>query len=624
MSGATLTADIDVGGTFTDGFFSRDGEPAHGKVLTTPHDLTECIVACLREGAERFDLDPGAFLRECSVVRLSTTLGTNTIIERRGPRIGAILSAGAERGFYGEGEAVALGMLVDPEMVVGIAAGAGVEPDAEEVLAAVRGLLDRGARTIVVSLAGAAGDPGTERAVRALVRERYPTHYLRSIPLQLSHEVSVADDDHARTNTALVNAYIHGDLARGLYRAEDEIRQGGLRRPLLVVHAGGGSARVAKTIAVQTLNSGPAAAVQGTAVMAELLAYPHVMVADIGGTSLDLALVEGRMPATVQRPTVVGLEMALPVIETSSIGAGGGSIADVDEDGLLTVGPRSAGANPGPACYGKGGMAPTVTDANLVLGFLDEERPLAGRIQLDRGRADKAFERKVGRKLDLDVEDAAARVRARIDRTMGEELRARIDAAGLDPADVTLFATGGGGPLHGCAIAAVAGIGTVVGFRFGSVFSAYGSSTTDVVHRYAERIGAGSVSGAAAEEALAELRRRAAVDMRGEGFGAEDFTVEESRGESEVSVLASASVPHWRAVAEAVIEHRPEPPRSRQVRWSVDGGKLDTAAFDLADLSAGATVAGPALLDAGDSSFAVAPGWSARIDAYGNVVMEAG
>jgi N-methylhydantoinase A len=615
MSRATLTADIDVGGTFTDGFFSRDGEPAHGKVLTTPHDLTECIVACLREGAERFDLDPGAFLRECSVVRLSTTLGTNTIIERRGPRIGAILTAGAERGFYGEGEAAALGMLVDPEMVVGIAAGAGVEPDAEEVLAAVRGLLDRGARTIVVSLAGAAVDPGAERAVRALVRERYPTHYLRSIPLQLSHEVSVADDDHARTNTALVNAYIHGDLARGLYRAEDEIRQGGLRRPLLVVHAGGGSARVAKTIAVQTLNSGPAAAVQGTAVMAELLAYPHVVVADIGGTSLDLALVEGRMPATVQRPTVVGLEMALPVIETSSIGAGGGSIADVDEDGRLTVGPRSAGANPGPACYGKGGMAPTVTDANLVLGFLDAERPLAGRIQLDRGRADKAFERKIGRKLDLGVEDAAARVRARIDRTMGEELRARIDAADIDPADVT---------LHGCAIAAVAGIGTVVGFRFGSVFSAYGSSTTDVVHRYAERIGAGSVSGDSAEEALAELRRRAAVDMRGEGFGAEDFTLEESRGETEVSVLASASVPHWRASRQEVSEHRPEAPRTREVRWSVVGEKLETEAFDLADLDPGATVAGPALLDAGDSSFAVAPGWSARIDAYGNVVMEAG
>jgi N-methylhydantoinase A len=620
MSAATLTADIDVGGTFTDGFFSRDGEAAHGKVLTTPHDLTECIVACLREGAERFDLEPGAFLRECSVVRLSTTLGTNTIIERRGPRIGAILSAGAERDFYGEGEAVALGMLVDPEMVVGIEAGTGVEPDAEEVLAAVRGLLGRGARTIVVSLTGAAADPSAERAVRELVRERYPTHYLRSIPLQLGHEVSVADDDHARTNTALVNAYIHGDLARGLYRAEDEIRSGGLRRPLLVVHAGGGSARVAKTIAVQTLNSGPAAAVQGTAVMAELLAYPHVVVADIGGTSLDLALVEGRLPPTVERPTVVGLEMALPVIETSSIGAGGGSIADVDEDGEITVGPRSAGANPGPACYGKGGMAPTVTDANLVLGFLDQERPLAGRIQLDRARADKAFERKIGRRLDLGVEEAAAAVRARIDRTMGEELRARIDAGGLDPADVTLFATGGGGPLHGCAIAAVAGISTVVGFRFGSVFSAYGSSTTDVVHRYAERIGPGD----GGEAALAELRRRAAVDMRGEGFGAGDFTREESHGETEVGVLASAPVPHWRAAREEVTEHRPQAPRTREVRWSVDGGRLETAVFELADLAQGATVAGPALLDAGDSSFAVAPGWSARIDAYGNVVMEAG
>jgi N-methylhydantoinase A len=622
----TLTADIDVGGTFTDGFFTHDGVPVHGKVLTTPHDLTDCIVSCLHEGAGLLGMDAGAFLRECSVVRLSTTLGTNTIIERRGPRIGALVTAGHELDLYGDGEPVALGLLLEAEMVVGIEEqvdGQGCsrsEPDAQAVLDAVRGLLERGARTIVVSFANSAVNPSHERLVRELVRERYPTHYLRSIPLQLAHEVSRADDDHARTNTALVNAYIHGDLARGLYRAEDEIRRGGLRRPLLIVHAGGGSARVAKTIAVQTLNSGPAAAVQGTAMMAELLDYAHVVVADIGGTSLDLALVEGQMPQTVKRPWIVGMEMAMPVVETSSIGAGGGSIAEV-ADGTLTVGPRSAGANPGPACYGKGGMDPTVTDANLILGFLDEQRPLAGRIQLDRQRAEQAITRKVAGKLDLDVPAAAAAIRARIDATMGEALRARIADAALDPASVTLFATGGGGPLHGCAIAEVAGIRSVVGFRFGSVFSAYGSSTTDVLHRYAQRSGADEREDA---ELLEELTRRASVDMRGEGFGPEDFTTEIERDEDELVLLSRAPVPHWSPASETLTEQRPQPPRSRAVRWGEHEESRATSIFELADLDAGAIVEGPALLDAGDSSFAVAPGWSARIDAFGNVVMERG
>jgi N-methylhydantoinase A/oxoprolinase/acetone carboxylase beta subunit len=344
-----------------------------------------------------------------------------------------------------------------------------------------------------------------------------------------------------------------------------------------------------------------------------------VVVADIGGTSLDLALVDGEMPALVERPTVAGLELGMSVIETSSIGAGGGSIAEVSAAGELTVGPRSAGANPGPACYGKGGMAPTVTDANLVLGFLDPDRPLAGRIALDRERAGAALERKVGRKLELDVEDAAAAVRAGIDAKMGAELRRRVDAASLDPATVTLFATGGGGPLHGCAIATAAGLDLVVGFGFGSVFSAYGSSTTDVVHRYSRRLD--GAAGGGADSALAELRRRAIVDMRGEGFEDDDFAIAERREEGGVELLARASVPHWSAREAAVREHVPEPVRRRTVRWSEAEEPAETAVFDLHELTPGATVAGPALLDAGDSSFAVAPGWTARIDAFGNVLM---
>ncbi len=649
------TADIDVGGTFTDGFFT-DGTLAHqAKVLTTPHDLTECFLGCLTRGAAAFDLPLPAFLGRTQVVRLSTTLGTNTLLQRRGPKVGLLVTAGAERTLYGTGEHP----LLDPELVRGIdeevdADGRAVKtPSSDQVLTAVRELVALGTRMIAVSLQHSARNPAHERRIRDLVRERYPVHYLRSVPLQLGHEVTSSDRDDVRTSTVLLNAYLHSDLSRGLYRAEDLARIQGMRRPLLVVHAAGGSARVAKTVAVQTLSSGPAVAVRGAAVSARQLGLTHVVTADMGGTSTDVAVLDGTEPAVVHEPVVAGMRIAVPVIATESIGAGGGSIASV-VDGQLVVGPKSAGSSPGPVCYSKGGQRPTVTDANLLLGLLDAEGFLGGRMRLDAARAQTVVQRRLAQGLGVDVQTAAAQVRAQVNAAMAEQVRSRVEATGVPAADFTLFAFGGGGPLHACDIAEQVGIDRVVGFPHGSVFSAFGSSTVDVWHHYSRAVvlpAGGAQTAGVVARAVTELREQGRFDMQGEGFSHEEVTAvvylvvewDAERHEvavedgqpleqvladagtgrlTEVTLDLRAPMPTWVPLEAEAPPHIAQPQAHREVRWAVDAQPARTPVLRLEQLTPGAHIDGPAVIDTDDTVYAVNPGWSATVTGTGNVLLE--
>ena len=660
--GVRYTADIDVGGTFTDGFFT-DGVSAHrAKVLTTPHDLTECFMGCLTRGAAAFDHPLPTFLSRTQVVRLSTTLGTNTLLQQRGPKVGLLVTSGAETSLYAADGAGTVPFLA-PEMVRGIHEETDIdgrsvrEPSSDDVLRAVRELVALGARMIAVSLRNSWRSSAHERRVRELIRERYPVHYLRSVPLQLASEVTSSDDDNARTNTVLLNAYLHGDLARGLYRAEDLARAQGMRRPLLIVHAAGGSARVAKTVAVQTLSSGPAVAVYGAAVTARQMGLTHVVTADMGGTSLDVAVLDGREPTVVTTPVIAGMRIAVPVISTESIGAGGGSIATL-VDGRLQVGPESAGSAPGPVCYGKGGQRPTVTDANLLLGLLDPETFLGGRMRLDVDRARSVVERRLARELGTDAQTAAAMVRERVNASMADEVRTRVVATGIDAADFTLFAFGGGGPLHACDIAEQVGIRRVVGFPHGSVFSAFGSSTVDVWHRYGSSafraLDDPSTPGRVVET-MAALETQGALDMRGEGFAPADVRTTRSlvleRGEERFEVAwdtdgdggtagagvaeaypgarlrdvvldMRAPMPTWTPVDEDGPSVAARPRTRRSIRWSVAGPVVDTPILRLEDMPPGTYLAGPAIIESDDTSYAVNQGWTAVRSSIGNVVIE--
>jgi N-methylhydantoinase A len=645
--------DIDIGGTFTDGFFTDGTEVRTGKVLTTPHDVTEGFLDCIRLGSGLFDLEPAEFLRRTDIARLSTTIGTNLLVQRKGARVGVIVTAGAQETLYGPSRSHALGDLIAPEMVIGLVeevddGGVVVRaPSADEVLDGVRRLIQNGAQLIVVSLKNAWRNAANERAVRDIVRERYPIHYLRSVPVQLSVEVVHDRDDHARTNSALLNAYIHADMARVLFRAEDKLREAGYARPLLIVHANGGNARVAKTIALNTLHSGPAVAVKGAAVLADLLDLEHVVSADMGGTSFDIGLVSGRTVVREEKPQIEAFEIATPAIEVVSIGLGGGSIARLEGE-TLKVGPESAGSAPGPVCYGKGGAEPTVTDANLALGFIDPDYFLGGRMKLDLAAARQAIERRIARKLKTSVEAAAFDIRRIAGDTMGSEIAVRLRLAGLDGNTVSLLSVGGAGPLHACDIVVTAGLKQALAFPFGSVFSAFGGNTTDIQHLYSRTFGTAPVNTQDLEHALVELLVQARRDMQGEGFlqdaeleidveaGPRTFAIRQAIS-TEVSALAAAlwnrvggqsierlrltascRTPHWTPQARSVGTSRPSPRGERAIWWASDRA-TPTPVFAREDVTEGALIDGPAIVEGPDTTYAINPGFRLAVDELGSL-----
>jgi N-methylhydantoinase A len=610
----SFSAGIDIGGTFTDGFFTLGNRAVRTKVLTTYHDLSECFIRCLDAGADLLGTDLAACLSQATAIRLATTLGTNVLLERNGPTIGLIVTKGAESSLYHDGDVSVpplLRHIARPEMIVGIGESMGSDgisrrpPDHAEVLSAVRTLVASGARRIGVCLRHAGRNPRHEIEVREHIRDAYPEYYLRSLPVQLAHGLTPSSDDRVRLGTAAVNAYLHGALAAGLYRSESLARERGLSRPLLVGHADGGCARVAKTVAVQTLSSGPAAALAAAARLSRLLGIGRVVTMDMGGTSLDFSVIEGGEPPRSGRPVVMGMPLGVEMLQATSIGAGGGSIASVI-GGEVIVGPESAGSNPGPACYNKGGSRPTVTDANVVLGLVAADRPLGGRIRLSKSSAEQALAGVVGRPLGLSPVQAASAVRAAVDAAMADAIGHDLRQRGLDPAELTLFAVGGGGPLHACSIADRLGIAAVVGFQFSSVFGAYASCTLDLRHSHRARLDVSPAAeplGARVAELRGDLRRRAESDIAGEGFDPAvaksewELLVEEGAEERRLPFPDRAGHPDGPALDGPALDGPALDERALDGR-ALDGGALEGAALDgraLADWAAGLTTPAPAV-----------------------------
>jgi N-methylhydantoinase A/oxoprolinase/acetone carboxylase beta subunit len=292
------------------------------------------------------------------------------------------------------------------------------------------------------------------------------------------------------------------------------------------------------------------------------------------------------------------------------LGAGGGSIAHM-EDGQLKVGPRSAGAKPGPACFGFGGAEPTVTDANLVLGILDPDRFLGGRMTLDVDRARRAIE-----SLGGDPVARAAEIRSTLDATMGGRIGAELQARGLDPAATVMLAYGGAGPMHACAMAGAAGIRQIVTVPFAAVFSAFGASSADVQHTYLEAPGPGVED---------RLRTRALRDMRGEGFAPDDVEVAvdevEQHGEPRLRVRAGARLEHHAFARVGAENGVPSPRVVREVHWPE--GTVATPVYSAAAMSPCHRIDGPAIVESDDTTCVVQRGWSYEIDDYGNPWMRA-
>ncbi len=679
-----FSINIDTGGTFTDGFFTGDGQMRKVKVDTTPHDLTICFRDCIEQGAKRFGLTSSEMLKNVETVRFSSTIGSNIMIEKSGAKVGLIVSKGFEKSVYieGEEENPLFDFILSPAMVRGIDEGVDwngdiiKSPAEEEVRTFVKQLLQRGARVIVVSLLRANINDANELKVRDIVTAAYPSHFLGAVPILLSTEVSASRSDSLRTNTAVVNAYLHRDMVRFLYKADEYLRKSGYRKPMLVVHSGGGTARAAKTVAVETWGAGPAGGLAGAASVSGLYGIKNAVSVDIGGTSTDIGLVVNGRYSFNYQPKIEGIRLSLPIIELVSIEGGGGSIVTPNSgNGTVRVGPESAGALPGPVAYDLGGTEPTVSDACIVLGYINPDYFLGGRKKLNREKARQVIQEKVAEPLGLEVEQAAHLIVKEMTSVAADAIMNIISGAGLQPEECTMLAIGGGGGTFCHAIARQLGIARVRFSPLSPVFSAYGLSTMDVVHRYESSKTLILKSGVSDylsrlndfNTVVLDLKDSAVRDMRGEGFDPDSITFSlelETPGPDgfrllpsprvlletveDVKVICDAYISQFapaqdedvviqllRLNASAPVSHYPFSPHSesgenpekafkdrRKIYW--EDGFIETDIYENKRLLSGNVVCGPAIIEAEDTTMLVPPWQKYTVDKFLNGILERG
>lgn len=626
MPANVFNVDIDTGGTMTDGLVSGEGDLISVKVETTPHDLTVSFLDVLEAFQKR--LGYGSlqdFLDRVALIRWSSTISSNVLAQRAGPKLGLLVSAGHESDLYGAAEQArsVIGTLINPDNIAGI----GINAPDDEVRAAAKDLLNKGIRRINISLEGAFEDNSAERKIVAMIEAQYPNHFLGSIPVLPASELVLRPDDMTRTFVSLINAYVHPSLATTLYRAEAAVKdQHGWRRNLLIGHINGGVARVGKTTAFDTIESGPLFGTYACAHDATTSGLERVLAIDVGGTTTKCSAVAAGRVADREEGELFGipLRMRLPLLR--SIALGGGSVARV-ADGRVVLGPDSMGAAPGPACYGLGGTNATPTDAFLLLGYLSPTAFLDGRRVLDAPRARDAVSRNVATPLGVSVEDAAQLIiNAAYDMT-ADLARQTAAEMGWEPGQAAIYAFGGNGPLLVTGIAERLGASTARLFGLGNVLSAYGSAISDVVHVYESAVNSEDAARAAAERMTEEARR----DLRGEGFDPDaamlSWEVRDTEGgrhtaEGDISAaLNDRTATLVRLVASSPLPSVEVPSHGNGSRSvSPTGERGGTPTYPWEQLRE-ATVAGPALVDGGSFTWRVGHGWSMTVDARGDAVV---
>jgi N-methylhydantoinase A len=498
---------VDIGGTFTDCFMVWDQHYVESKALTTNHNLALGFREALQAGCAKLNLEMLDVLSQVDSVRYATTLGTNALIQRKGPKVALLVTAGFEstvplsrgRG-YGEGLDTRaqqdLPGACRPEALVPIPMIAGVrqrmdavgnilmELDEDDLREKIRDLVDRGAQSFVVSLINAVVNPAHEQRVQEVLLEEYPEHLLGAMPIVMSHKVAGRKGEYVRTSSAILDAFLHDVMYHGLSSLELNLRESSYKKPMLVIHNSGGMAQLNSTDSLQTIHSGPVAGVSASEHLALEANLGSVICTDMGGTSFDIGLVvEGGVKHYDFNPVIERWMVSVPMIHLVTLGAGGGSIVRYDRmHNTVQVGPTSAGSDPGPACYDRGGLKPTVTDADLLLGYLSADNYADGAIKLKVSRAKQVMEEEICDEIGCSVQEAALMVKRRVDANMANGIATELRAHGYDPRSFTLLAYGGNGPLHGCGIANQLGIDRILVPPFCSVFSAVGAGNMHQLH----------------------------------------------------------------------------------------------------------------------------------------------
>jgi N-methylhydantoinase A len=672
---------VDIGGTFTDVVAV---DPASGryhtvKVSTTPHSLVEGV----RAGTIAVLDQVGARAHEVSRFVHGTTIGTNAVLERKGAMTGILATEGFQ-------DTLEIGRLkrtrmydlfIDAETPVFLAPrrrrrgvtervaadGTVVVPlDAESVRQAVRNLHDQGVEAIAVCLLFSFRNPEHEEAVRQLVREIDPT-----ISVSISSEVDPMFREYERTVVTAFDAYVRPVIKGYVDELTEELRRIGIGAPLQIMQSRGGitSAELVGRRPVSVLLSGPAAGVIGARYAGALSGIQDIISIDVGGTSADVSLIEAGMPLVSDEGMIDTYPLRVPMVDVTTVGAGGGSIGWIDPGGSFHVGPVSAGADPGPVCYGRGGTQPTVTDASLILGYLNPASFAGGSIALDVGAARSALEH-FGSRLGMSGIEAAEGIHRVINSRMADAIRLVSLKRGFDPRDFALVLLGGAGPVHGGRLAAELEIRTMVVPAVPGVLSALGLLVAAVEHDAVETfaVRADRTSPADVAAAFQRLEVRVAklmaadnvpdgealsahsIDGRyaGQAYSLEirvnDFTVPSALEEftnafhdahhrvyghanrtSPVELLNLRVVQTWElptvSLTPSATPHRSTSPASRSAYFAEAGGFGEVPVARREELVTGTMLAGPTLVDQDDTTIVIYPGQQGYVDAAGNILI---
>jgi N-methylhydantoinase A len=681
QSGYRLGAD--VGGTFTDILLIEEatGRSFTAKVPSTPQDSSIGVL----NGIERVCEQAGVSLADISHVMHGTTVATNTVLTASGARVGLVTTKGYKQVLqiarsyvpgglggwviFNKSEPLApLELTVEADERTGAKGEIVLPLDEESLKQSLTALSKQGIEALTVSLMNAYANGSHEQRVRQIANEVFS-----GIPISISSEVVPEMYEYERTETTVVNSYIRPVVSTYIENLEAELnrRMSGMQLHILRSDGGLASAQAAKETPVNLLMSGPAGGVSGAVWMARQAGYTDLLTFDMGGTSTDVALIQNGVAQTRRETRVADVTVRSSSIDVRTVGAGGGSIAYVPElTKALRVGPQSAGAEPGPAAYGKGGTEPTVTDANVVLGYLPASAKLGGDMDMDASRAEAAVEA-IGKAMGLSTHDSAEGIVKIVNENMFGALRLVSVEQGFDPRDFALVAFGGAGPLHANALGKLMNSWPVIIPPGPGVLCAYGDATTRVrdeasrtfVRRFsetshAETLGilqelAGSAAATLDAEGVARSEQSTVyqIDLRYAGQGMR-LTVDVSPEEFETGGLEEvgnrfdamheqlftfaldterelytlrALVQGSESAAEAqvLVSGNGDPSAAKYAQSKVyyDGQHHDAIIFDRALLKAGDRVSGPAIVTEMDSTTLVLPGCTGEVDPVGNILI---
>ena len=673
------TIGVDVGGTFTDVFLldRETGRVATAKTPSTLDDQSRGFIVGIDSLVDDF--------AQIATVLHGTTTGTNALLERKGAKTGIITTQGfrdvlemrrrdrpSTWGLWGQFEPVVPRDLRVETDERALADGTIHTPvDTDDVKAQAAALRDAGCEAVCVFFINGYANAANEQAAAAAVREIWPNPYVTA-----ATDILPEIREFERLSTATLNAYLQPVVSSYLDRLEQALHDRGAGRDLLIVQSNGGvmTVETAKAQPVRTALSGPAAGVIAAKAIAETAGFPNIITCDMGGTSFDVSLVaDGEAALAAQTSVDFGMVIRSPMIEITTIGAGGGSIASVDASGLLKVGPESAGSNPGPVCYGQGNDRPTVTDANLVLGRINPDRPIGGALErLDIDAAREAIAAKIGEPLGLEPLDAAEAILRVANAKMAGAIRLVSIERGHDPKRFAAMPFGGGGALHTGALMMEVGLGAAIVPRFPGVTSALGCVVADMRHDRTQTVNAGlaetdaAALGAAMHMTAESLH--AILAEAGVEFESVDTVYELDMlytGQTH-SVAVPVTMPESGLTHEAVqeafdaayrnsygrlLEGVPvkimntrlaaigrRPRFDMQVFAPVDGRlakdcqsgsrtiyangqSVDAPVYDRLAIATGERIDGPAILEQADTTVFVDPGLTGTVDGFGNLII---